>query len=211
MLFDKMIRERLTQRENELRQALGSIGQQLSELADCEADAGCRIPDVPHGELSEGVAGMLFCLRDGLVRDAVLSQDEGSDKCVVGVTRQALRLREDRNVLLTVLDDLVELAISTSRVSSWSDIEVRFLHFSLSLSEHLDQVTDALNRRPRGPGARVRIVCRNYYCPRIRPIPSNGGLRSRRRTFPGPMPRICLSGAARGTAASQMRAGLART
>ena len=153
MLIDTTVPERLTQLENELRQLLSSIGQLLSELADCEADAGCRIPDAPVGELSQGIAGMLFRLRDGLVRDDLLGETERFGERAAGLAWKISRLREDRKALLRALDELLELAVSTSRVSSWSDIEVRFFNFALSLSEHLARQSETLRRRPRQLGA----------------------------------------------------------
>ena len=157
VLIDNTVSERPTQREDDLRQVLSSIRELLSEFADCEADAGCRIPDAPVGEQSQGIAGMLFRLRHDLTNDDMLCEARelrDQDREFAGRIRQ---LREKRSVLLDMLDDLVELAISSSRVSSWSDIEVRFLRFSISLSEHLADQNGMVKRQPeqRAPKARV--------------------------------------------------------
>lgn len=147
--------DRLSQHESEMRHVLNCVGHLLSELVDSEADAGCRIPDVPAGEPSEGITGLLFRLRRQLARADMLCDAKGFRGCGEEAVDDMEDLQERRNALLMMLDDLVELAISTSRVSSWSDIEVRFLHFSLSLSGHLANEGDAWKRWLRNLGASV--------------------------------------------------------
>ena len=159
MLFDNTSLDRLAQHENELRQVQSGIHQLLSELADCEADDGCRIPSPPVREFSQGLAGMLFRLRHSIASNDMLFETQEFQNMETQEPSKNAQLREQRSVLIDNLDELAELAISFSRVSSWSEIETRFLHFSLSLTEHLAEQKDVVQRQAEQSAKFVDRVC----------------------------------------------------
>jgi hypothetical protein len=94
----------------------------------------------PSGEFSDGIATLLFRLRQELLRDDLTFAAGGGFAASPDDASEIAGLQTGRDLLLTVLDDLVELAVWSSRpVSSWSDIESRFCRFALSFSTQLDR------------------------------------------------------------------------
>jgi len=143
-------REQLLTRKQELQYLIACIRDVLEELADAEADAACPIPCTSTEASSEGIAALLYRLRAELLRNQVVptaeqlllfsAQDHPSE---------VSQLPSEQGLLLTTLDEIIEIAFSSGRpVSGWYDVESRFSRFVVSFQVLFDSDGDCLGDLP---------------------------------------------------------------
>jgi hypothetical protein len=122
---------------DELSRLLGDVSDVLEELADAEADAAYRIPCAPCGPLSEGLAMLLYRLRRSFFVDPGDCFQEELLTADPSFADNVNRIRSDRDILNTALDDILELAICSDQPgTSWMEIEARFRYFASRVTEH---------------------------------------------------------------------------
>ena len=120
---------------DELTGLLSAISEVLDEMADAEADAAYRIPCTP---LSEGLAVLLHRLRRSFFVDAGDCLQEELLVADPSFVDNVSRIRSERNILHTALDDILELVIWSGQPgTSWMEIEARFRYFASRVTEHV--------------------------------------------------------------------------
>lgn len=131
--------------QREVRELAGSIASMLGDLADCEGEAECRMPQAARIGPSEGPVRLLYLLRRRLAEN---KPGQGFLALAASTTfpaAEVVPLRTQSDSLQATLDDILELAEwSGWQASTWAEIESRFCKFSRNLSDHLTQVGDVI-------------------------------------------------------------------
>ena len=118
---------------DELTALLSAISEVLGEMADAEADAAYHIPCAP---LEEGLAGMLYRLRQRLLVDVGYCLPEAALIAGSSFDAKARDSHSGCDSLHIALDDILELALASGYPSiTWAEIESRFRCFARRLTE----------------------------------------------------------------------------
>lgn len=131
------LRIEVASQRGQVSRLLRDVEQLLDDIADADADASWFAPAMPTDAVPDRLADLASQLQHMFVLEEDTEYLSELFPTKPGLRREFQRLHEDHGRLLDLLEEVSELAGSSTEVgSTWDDIESRYRCFARELKGH---------------------------------------------------------------------------